>query len=158
MIDIPEIAILRKLGSALDAVLVGADDARTLMGALPTDVPTFAAFGPVESTGARALLKAVEQAQDILARMFRTYLLVEQVDISGLTARDVANRMEKYDLLADTRDWSDLVRLRNRLAHEYPVSATEQLDRVAQAVAAVPKLKAIRDRMLPALRAKGYVQ
>ena len=68
MTDLPEIAILQKLAKALDAVLVGADDAFKLMGGLPSEVSTFAAFGPVESTGARALLKAVEQAQVMRAR------------------------------------------------------------------------------------------
>ncbi len=152
----PETVVLRRLVLALDAVLVGADDAAQVMGKLPATTDAFSRMTAVEKTGARALLKAVEQAQDIIARVFRTYLIVEQIDIEGMTARDIANRAEKYGLLADADQWSDLVKLRNRLAHEYPVGPAAQLDRVASAMAAVPQLKAIRDGLLPHFRQKGF--
>ena len=154
--DAPEVAILRKLATALDAVLSGADDALALLGPLPVDVPAFLALDRVERTAARALLKAFEQAQDILARIYRTYLLSEQIDISGMTARDIANRMEKYGMLADAAIWASLVRMRDRLAHEYPVSPTEQLERVTETAAAVSALRTIRSDLSASLRAKGY--
>ncbi|HTG39934.1 HepT-like ribonuclease domain-containing protein [Sphingomonas sp.] len=152
----PEVAILRKLSTALDSVLHGADSAARIMGPLPDTAAAFAGLDDLRGTGARALLKAVEQAQDILARMFRTYLLAEQIDLSTMTARDIANRMEKYGLLDSADQWSALVRLRNRLAHEYPVSPTEQLERVTDALAAVPQLRGIRDTLVSNLHAKGY--
>lgn len=156
MSDAPEVAILRKLMIAADAILAGGDDALALLGPLPASVPAFLTLDATQRTAARALLKVVEQAQDVLARIFCTYLLAEQVDISTMTARDIANRMEQYGLLAGADQWSGLVRLRNRLAHEYPVSPTEQLERVTDAAAAVPTLRAIRDGLVIPLRAKGY--
>ena len=156
MIEAPEVAILRKLMVATDAILTGADDALALLGLLPATVPAFLTLDATQRTAARALLKVVEQAQDVIARIFRTYLLAEQIDIATMTARDIANRMEKYGLLSSVDQWSALVRLRNRLAHEYPVSPTEQLDRVSEAAAAIPTLRAIRDGLVIPLRAKGY--
>lgn len=153
----PETALLAKLMLALDAVLAGADSAARVLGPLPSSIADFAALAEIRSVGARALLKAVEQAQDLLARIFRTYLLAEQVDISDMTARDIANRMEKYGLLANADTWSELVRLRNRLAHEYPVSPSSQHERVSDALAAVSTLRAVRDGLLPTLSAKGYL-
>jgi hypothetical protein len=153
----PEAALIVKLMQAIDAVLKGADSAARIMGPVPDSIADFVALDDVRSTGARALLKAVEQAQDLLARLFRTYLLAEQIDIADLTARDIANRMEKYGMLADANTWSGLVRLRNRLTHEYPVSPTAQRERVADALAAVPLLRTIRDGLLPTLHSKGYL-
>lgn len=153
----PEAALIVKLMQAIDAVLKGADSAARIMGPVPESIADFVALDDVRSTGARALLKAVEQAQDLLARLFRTYLLAEQIDIADLTARDIANRMEKYGMLQDADTWSGLVRLRNRLTHEYPVGPTAQRERVADALAAVPLLRTIRDGLLPTLHSKGYL-
>ena len=153
----PEAALIVKLMQAIDAVLKGADSAARIMGPVPDSIADFVALDDVRSTGTRALLKAVEQAQDLLARLFRTYLLAEQIDIADLTARDIANRMEKYGMLADANTWSGLVRLRNRLTHEYPVSPTAQRERVEDALAAVPLLRTIRDGLLPTLHSKGYL-
>lgn len=153
----PEAALLAKLMTALDAVLAGADSAARLLGPLPETVAGFVALDEMRSTGGRALLKAVEQSQDLIARVFRTYLLAEQIDITEMTARDIANRLEKYGMLADADTWSGLVRLRTRLAHEYPVSPTSQRERVADALAAVPLLCGIRDGLLPTLHSKGYL-
>lgn len=152
MTSTPEQAILAALAAAAEAVAVGLDEALELLGGPPQSVESFGRLDKIQRTAAAALLKRVEQLQDILARMFRTALLADGVDISGMTARDVANRMEKVGGLADARAWSDLVRLRNRLAHEYPVAVAEQFDRVASAVAAAPALHRIRIDLLGFLR------
>jgi uncharacterized protein YutE (UPF0331/DUF86 family) len=153
----PEAAILRKLMVAANAISVGANDAAALMGTPPTDVASFLAFGPVERTAARALLKAVEQMQDVIARLFRTVLLAEAIDIAPLTTRDIANLMEKFGAIDDARAWSELTKLRNRLAHEYPVSSTAQLERVTEALEAVPKLQAVLAKLNDYLADKGYL-
>jgi hypothetical protein len=87
---------------------------------------------------------------------FRTFLIAEQVEVGSMTARDIANRVEKYDLIHDAQTWAGLVRLRNRLSHEYPVSPTEQLERVCDARDAVPLLRSIRDKVASGIRARGY--
>lgn len=149
--------MIAKLVGAAGAISTGANDAIALMGATPQDVAAFLSFGPVERTAARALLKAVEQMQDIIARLFRAILVAEAVDIVPLTARDIANLMEKLGAIDDAYAWSELTKLRNRLAHEYPVSATSQLERVNEALDAVPRLQGILSRLNQFLADKGYL-
>lgn len=153
----PEMLILAALASASESVAVGLHEALGLMGPPPPAIEAFLALGLVERTAAAALLKRVEQQQDILARLFRTALIADGVDVSAMTARDIANRMERLGALADARAWSDLVRLRNRLVHEYPVAPTEQFDRVVSAVAAVPVLDRIRGDLLAFLQRQNLL-
>jgi hypothetical protein len=141
----PEHRILRALADAAEAVAVGLDEAIGLLQPLPLTAERFTSLDLVQRTAAAALLKRVEQLQDIIARMFRTALIADGADVGGMTARDIANRMEKLGALADARAWSDIVRLRNRLVHEYPVGATEQHNRVLSALDAAPALHRILD-------------
>lgn len=153
----PESELLAKLVVAAGKIASGADEALELLGPVPADTVAFESLDRVQRTAARALLKAVEQQQDVIARLFRTYLAAEAVDVVVLTARDVANQMEKFGALEDAYLWSDLTKLRNRLAHEYPVSVSAQLERISEAAAAVPVLRAILDRLTTFLLSKGYL-
>lgn len=157
MTDAPERILIRKLVTAAAALADGADEALHLIGALPKDVLGFTALDLIQRTAARALLKAVEQQQDVLARLFRSFLIAEAIDVVALTARDVANMMEKFGGLGDAHIWSDMVKLRNRLAHEYPVSPTAQLDRVREAADAVPVLRSILAVVTRLLAERGYL-
>ena len=153
----PERILIQKLAAAAGAVADGADEALHLIGPMPADVAAFASLNVVQRTAARALLKSVEQQEDVLARLFRTFLSAEAIDIVPMTARDVANTMEKLGGLDDAYVWSDLVKLRNRLAHEYPVSPTAQLDRVREAADAVPVLRSILTSVIRLLSDRGYL-
>ena len=157
MTQSPERALLAALAVAADAVAMGLGEALELLGPQPRSVDEFGALDKIQRTAAAALLKRVEQQQDILARMFRTALIADGVDIVNMTARDVANRMEKVGALADASGWSDLVRLRNRLVHEYPVALAEQYDRVTSAIAAAPALDRIRRDLLDFLGRQGLL-
>ncbi len=97
----PESVLLGKLAIAAGAVATGADDAIELIDTIPSTVVEFAAMSKLQRTAVRALLKAIEQLEDVLARMFRTFLIAEQVDITGMRPRDIANRIEKLGGLAD---------------------------------------------------------
>lgn len=151
----PEHAILAALAQAADAVLTGLDEALDLLAPVPATAADFDALDKLQRTAAAAVLKRVEQLQDIIARMFRTALIADGVDIAAMTARDIANRMEKLGALADARAWSDIVRLRNRLAHEYPVSPAERFDRLTSATAAAPALRRTLGDLLAFLRRQG---
>lgn len=157
MTDMPERILIGKLMAVAGALADGADEALSLMGALPDNAAAFASLGLIQRTAARALLKAVEQQQDVLARLFRTVLIAEAVDVVPMTARDVANVMEKLGGLNNAYIWSDLVKLRNRLPHEYPVSATAQLDRMREAADAVPVLHSILNVITGLLAKRGYL-
>lgn len=153
----PEHILIVKLAQAAEAVADGADEALTLLGPLPDDAAAFASLDVVQRTAARALLKAVEQQEDVLARLFRTFLSAEAFDTVPMTARDVANIMEKLGGIDDAYVWSDLVKLRNRLAHEYPVSPTAQLERVREAAEAVPVLRSILVSTTRLLSDRGHL-
>ena len=149
--------LIPKLVAAAEAVADGADEALVLLGALPNDVVMFASLNLIQRTAARALMKTVEQQEDLLARLFRTFLAAEAFDTVPMTARDVANTMEKLGGLEDAYIWSDLVKLRNRLTHEYPVSSTAQLERVLEAAAAVPVLRSILVSTIRLLAERGHL-
>jgi uncharacterized protein with HEPN domain len=153
----PEQAILATLVTASDAVATGLDEAIGLLGPAPQSLDAFLALGLIERTAAAALLKRVEQQQDIIARLFRTALIADGADVSGMTARDIANRMEKVGALADASIWSALARLRNRLVHEYPADAAEQFDRVKSAIAAAPQLDTIRRDLIAFLHRQNLL-
>ncbi len=137
----PEGEIARALLARTHALVIGLGEALDLMGALPADADAMATMGALERTASTALLKRVEQLEDVLMRLFRTLLRADGVDTSELYNRDIANRMEKRGLVDDAEAWMTIVRLRNRLAHEYPVGRDEQFDRLAEACRAAGVLR-----------------
>lgn len=157
MTPTPEQAILRTLIDGAERVSVGFAEAQELLGPTPNDPNSFDALNKVQRTAAAALLKRFEQLQDIIARIQRTALLADGVDISAMTARDIANRMEKLRALPDAARWSEIVRLRNRLAHEYPLSVQERFDRLTSVLAAVQDLREIRSAIVRYLDRQGLL-
>ncbi len=106
--------------------------------AFPMTVTTLAGLTDLQERELDGLLKQVENLLDILsARVFRGILLAEDVDVAELLPRDIANRMETYGVLADATHWSMLVRLRNKLAHEYPLDPVDQAERLNAAFDAI---------------------
>lgn len=89
-----------------------------------------------------ALLKRVEQLQDLLVRLMRALVTWEGADAQAMTARDLANWMEKQGVLV-ANDWMELTLLRNRLVHEYPIDLAEQLKRVNESWSAADRLEQV---------------
>lgn len=147
MNEAPENRLLAALVAGAEALAVTMDEAIGLLGEDPLTEERFASLGLIERTASAALLKRIEQLQDVLSRLFRTTLIAQDVDISNLYARDIANRMEKSGAIADAEAWMSLVKLRNRLVHEYPLTIAEQRDRVSEAMNAAPTLRAILDTL-----------
>jgi len=122
---------------------------------LPVADDDLAHLAVVERIASIALLKRYEQLQDMLARLGRAYLVWELEPVARLTRRDFANKMEQLGFVADADDWIDYAELRNRLTHEYPIEKTEQVDRVNECWAAMPRLVAILAAMRTRLTQKG---
>jgi hypothetical protein len=137
----PELDLVHGLLDRARVLAVGLDEAAALVGPMPLEVARFGALDVVQRAAATALLKRVEQMEDVMMRLFRTLLRLEAVDTAELFNRDVANHMEKLGILPDAARWMTVVRLRNRLVHEYPIGQGEQLERTNQAYAAIPILK-----------------
>jgi len=151
--SLPERKLLADLVLRAERVAEGLDEAIQLLGkGVPKTIEELSALDTVQRTAATAMLKRVEQLQDLLARIFRTSLGQLGADTSDWYARDFANRMERDGVLDVASAWMELVRLRNRLVHEYPVSRTEQLLRLQEAAAARHLLTSTLDRSISFLR------
>lgn len=94
-----------------------------------------------------ALLKRVEQLQDVLARLLRALAAWRGQDAAGLSLRDLGNLAAQLGGIDDAEEWMALVRLRNRLVHEYPLDEVEQAARVDACWAMAGKATLIAERL-----------
>lgn len=122
---------------------------------LPVANDDLGALQVIDRIASIALLKRFEQLQDQTARLARTAFELDLERVRGVTVRDIANGMEKRLVVDDADDWVDLNNLRNQLVHEYPVGDREQVERVNECWAAMPKLVAIHERLRTYLLRQG---
>ena len=135
----------------------GIDELRPLLAThLPTEERALEAFPLIERIASIALLKRVEQLQDMIARLVRLVATWELFDTAVMTRRDIANWMEKSRFVEDADHWVDLTSLRNRLVHEYPIDEAEQVRRVNQCWDAATQLQSIVAAIVTYLSKKGF--
>lgn len=139
----PEREMLEDVERSMESLAVGVSESIELLGPCPQTITDLNGLDKIQRTAARAMLKAVEQLQDIIARALRTVLVVEQEDLTGLTARAIADRAESVGLIENADAWSEIVKLRNRLVHDYPLDQADQLDRIIRAWDAAFRLLAM---------------
>ena len=90
-----------------------------------------------------AFLKTYEQFEDTLGRTLKTIALLMQFGkTERLQPRDVAFRAMALGIFTDGKAWADAVRVRNELAHEYPLRPDKQ---AAQVNAAWDKCATLTD-------------
>lgn len=138
---------LAELFQALDEVAAGFSDAFDVLVELPTDPDALRYYDAGKRLAARSLLKSVEQMQDLLGRAIRAILVLEQVDLAGLSPRAWADRAEGIGALPSSEEWSALVRLRNELVHEYPLSPAQRLLRLTDAWNAAAALQHVHRQL-----------
>lgn len=81
-----------------------------------------------------AYLKRFEQFEDALGRTLKTLAQIMALGkIERLQPRDVANRAEAFGIVESADRWADAVRIRNALAHEYPLRPDKRADQVNNA-------------------------
>ena len=103
---------------------------RRLQSQFPLSGEVISGFNDGQNEQILALLLLFEQLQDLLAkRLFRGVLLLDNEDPSALSARNLARRLEKLSVIESSETWDELVRVRNILAHEYPLSPDAQASR-----------------------------
>lgn len=124
----------------LDALIVALGEDAEALGPLPADMDAFSAMDRARRVASRALLKSVEQTEDQLARFFRLLPTLMLTDTAGWYAQDYANFAEGLGILDDSFAWTTIIRLRNRLVHDYPLQPEAQLELLSQAHAAMPLL------------------
>lgn len=153
----PEDEILGLICDRVQSLNVALDEDMRLIGPVPADLPAFAAMTEHARVGSRALLKTVEQLEDQLMRLFRTILQVRAVDTKDMYARDVANQMEALEIIDSADDWMAVVKLRNRLVHDYPLTSEARFAKLVEAVQATAILRAATQRALTYVDKKEWL-
>ncbi len=124
----------------LDVLIVALEEDVEALGSLPADMVGYRAMNRSQRVASRALLKSVEQMEDQLARLFRLLPKLMLTSTTGWFAQDYANFAEKLGIVESSFAWTAIIRLRNRLVHDYPLQPEAQLELLSQAHAAVPLL------------------
>ena len=90
-----------------------------------------------------AMLRMFEQLYDLTSRrLLRGFLLLLSEDPAGYSLRNMFRRAETLGALTSADRWMELGVIRNRLVHDYPVSAQIQADDANLAFDALPDLLA----------------
>ncbi len=138
------LAVCRQLEASLTRV-------RGRLGPLmPIEADRLRTLSDDEHVDVLAFLKVYEQLEDTLGRTLKTIAMLMQLGkVERMTPRDVAYRAVSLGIFADGKSWADAVRVRNELAHEYPLRPDKQASQIANAWAKSETLfetaQAIRD-------------
>ncbi len=104
-----------------------------------------------------AFVKRFEQLQDIIeGRLFRGIAFLEQEDVTRLSRRDLTMLMEKLGAIGSADDWSRLSLLRIKRAHEYPMDARKQAERLNEAFASAGSLVESLPKLCEYVASKGF--
>lgn len=135
MTRVEERALLRQYLEVCERLTDGI--ARAAEGAaplLPIAPAAFDTLSLADENTILAFLKRFEQFEDALHRTLKTISqLMELGKVERLTARDVANRAEKFGVILSAEIWADAVRTRNALAQEYPLDRDKRARQVNDA-------------------------
>lgn len=101
---------------------------------MPVQADRMRSLSDDEHVDVLAFLKTFEQFEDTLGRTLKTIAILMQLGKNErLMPRDVAYRAVSLGILQDGKDWADAVRVRNELAHEYPLRPDKQSEQVNKA-------------------------
>ena len=130
-----EIAILREHLETCKRLESGLARVRSRIEVLiPIDADRMRSLSDDEHVDVLAFLKTYEQLEDTLGRTLKTIAMLMQFGKDErMQPRDVAYRAVSLGILANGRDWADAVRVRNELAHEYPLRPDKQAEQVNKA-------------------------
>lgn len=130
-----EIVVLREHLETCERLGAGLVTVRRRVEALiPIEAERMRSLSDDEHVDVLAFLKTYEQLEDTLGRTLKTIAMLMQFGKSErLMPRDVAYRAVSLGILEDGRDWADAVRVRNELAHEYPLRPDKQSEQVNKA-------------------------
>jgi len=149
--------VLLAILARLDALVLALNEDVEALGALPSDLREFEGMNVGRRVASRALLKSVEQTEDQLARLFRLLPKITLIEHTSWRAPDFANYAEKIGLLTDGLAWIEIIKLRNRLVHDYPLQPEAQLALLGQAYLAVPLLRGAATGARAVLKGEGLL-
>ena len=107
----------------------------------PMEPGTIGALPIADDDALFAFLKRFELFTDtILRRVLRPTLELAREDVAEMSNLDVLFRLETLGGLADADRFSQIIALRNRLTHEYPMSDADRAARINAAYASTAVL------------------
>ena len=152
------VVALRALTSGAARVVAGIREIGPFVSdVLPVPDDDLAVLTVPQRIASIALLKRFEQLQDLVTQMARLWLTLELERVDRMTGRDLANQMEKFEVVEDADDWVALREIRNNLVHEYPVGGQERADRVNECWALSPKLIEIEEKLRTLFFTRGHL-
>lgn len=94
------------------------------------------------------LIYRFSKLQDSMGtRLFKQLLEVLEEDISGIPFIDILFKMEKLNLIDNTKDWIALRQTRNTVSHEYPFYKEIQIEELNLLPEEVKKLSTIWNKL-----------
>lgn len=125
------------------------EDATELLATPPAGVPV----GVIED----ALLKRMQNLTELCARSLpRSALLELGIDHQKRSTLEVLEEAERQGLLADSLAFAQIMRLPNRVVHDYPLGRFERGEVIAETLAAAPILLDIARNYLREGAARGF--
>lgn len=95
----------------------------------PLSETVFSRLSPIEMALFDQLIYRFSKLQDSMgSRLFKQLLLLLEEDISGLPFIDILHKMEKLNLINNSKDWISLRQTRNTISHEYPFYQEIQME------------------------------
>jgi hypothetical protein len=82
---------------------------------------------------------------DMGARLFPAVLRALGEDIAAMPVLDRLIRLEQLGWLPSADEWSELRRIRNEFAHDYPETTAQRFERLQLALSAAEKLMKVLD-------------
>lgn len=130
-----EIVVLREHLATCRRLEAGLVKVRSRIEALiPISADRMLSLSDDEHVDVLAFLKTFEQLEDTLGRTLKTIAMLMQFGKEErLSPRDVAFRAISLGILENGKAWADAVRVRNELAHEYPLNPGKQAEQVEKA-------------------------
>lgn len=148
--------VLADLVARVEQLLTSADEALELAAPMPNDLAAFESMSMTQRVATKAVIKSVEELEEQVMRLFRTILHLLAVDTADLYARDIADHMEQLGIVADAAGWMEVVKLRNRLVHDYPLTPEARFDKLVESEAAIALMRDTAKGAFAFVRAKNW--
>ncbi len=87
--------------------------------------------------------------QDIMGdKLFKVFLNALGEYKDNMSLLDVLDKLEKFEIIDNAKDWMEYRKLRNKLTHEYPNSENDIIDGIYLAIEAYFNIEKILNRIV----------
>ena len=87
--------------------------------------------------------------QDVMGdKLFKVFLNALGEYRDNMSLLDVLDKLEKFEIIDNAKDWMEYRKLRNKLTHEYPNSENDIIDGISIAIDAYFNIEKILNRIV----------